>query len=148
LQPYLGLPKPTSTAYYPEILHCPAADALAAQQGKKWYQLTLLAAYANNALPASQRYMTGNILGSSDAVPAELPMRLQSITTSINPAVKDPSGQPGNPSEIAVIREIDGSVSSTWPWPVAATPLHGDHENCLFLDWHVGRLNPADYKIN
>jgi prepilin-type N-terminal cleavage/methylation domain-containing protein len=36
LQPYLGLPKPTSTAYYPEILHCPAADALAAQQGKKW----------------------------------------------------------------------------------------------------------------
>jgi len=150
LQPYLGLPKPTKTAYYPEILHCPAADAQAAQQGKQWYNLTLMDAYSNNDYPAGKRYITGGyILGYSDRTPALAPLHLASITSSINPAVKDPGGNTATPSEIPVIREIDSTLSNTpWPWPVAATPLHGNHENSLFLDWHVGRLNPADYKIN
>jgi prepilin-type N-terminal cleavage/methylation domain-containing protein len=154
LQPYLGLPKPTTTPYYPEILHCPAADAFAAQQGVPWYKLTLMVAYANNALPPSKNYMTEQPLGDSDLTsdvppkPALPPLRLGSISAAINPAVKDPGGVPATPSEIPVIREIDGSLSSKWPWTVPATPVHGDHENCLFLDWHVGRLNPADYKLN
>ena len=148
LQPYLGLPTPTATAYYPEILHCPAADALAAQQGQKWYNLTLMDAYSSNDYPPSKRYITeGYILGYSDRTPALAPLRLASISSAINPAVKDPNGNTATPSEIPLLREIDSSLG-TWPWPVAATPLHGDHENCLFLDWHVGRLNPADYKIN
>ena len=148
LQPYLGLPKPTATAYYPDILHCPAADALAAQQGKQWYSLTLMCAYANNTFPTAKQYMTKQIFGDSDSTPAVPSLRLGSITSSINPAVKDPTGSPATPAEIPAIREIDGSLSHTWPWPVAATPVHGDHENCLFMDWHVGRLNPADYKVN
>jgi prepilin-type N-terminal cleavage/methylation domain-containing protein len=148
LQPYLGLPAPTNTAYYPDVLHCPAADALAAQQGKKWYNLTLMDAYSNDDLPAAKRYMTGRMLGYSDQTPMVPPLHLASIAASINPAVKDQSGNAANPAEINVLREIDGTISNSWPWPVAATPLHGDHENCLFLDWHVGRLNPADYKLN
>jgi prepilin-type N-terminal cleavage/methylation domain-containing protein len=149
LQPYLGLPKPTTTAYHPEILHCPAADALAAQKGLQWYNLTLMAAYANNTLPPSKNYMSKQALGDSDSTPALPPLRLGSIFAAINPAVTTtPGGSAATPSEIPVIREIDGSLSTTWPWPVAATPFHGDHENCLFLDWHVGRLNPADYKVN
>jgi prepilin-type N-terminal cleavage/methylation domain-containing protein len=148
LQPYLRLPKPTATKYYPDILHCPAADALAARQGVQWYSLTLMAAYANNTLPPSKNYLSKQIFGDSDSSPAAAPLRLGAISAAINPAVKDPEGTPGTPSEIPVLREIDGSLSTTWPWAVAATPLHGDHENCLFLDWHVGRLNPADYKLN
>ncbi len=103
LQPYLGLPKPTATPYYPEILHCPAADALAAQQGKQWYGLTLMDAYSSDDLPAGKRYMTGGrIFGYSDQTPTVQPLRLGSVTSWISPTVKDPSGNPANPSEINV----------------------------------------------
>ena len=88
LQPYLCLPKPTGTTYYPDILHCPAADPLAAQQGKQWYSLTLFCAYANNTFPTAKQYMTNQIFGDSDSTPAIPPLRLGSITSLINPAVK------------------------------------------------------------
>ena len=146
LQPYLQLPLPTATAYHPEILHCPAADAVAAAQGKRWYDLTIFDAYSNNDLPANKKYLTDTVFGSSNVTPVVLPLRLATLSAAINQSVTDSGGNPGNLSMIPAIREVDGTLKS-WPWPVAPTPFHGDHENALFLDWHVGPLNPADFKV-
>ena len=143
LQPYLGLPVATGSAYYPEILHCPSLDRVAKTMGKNWYDLTLFDAYSNNDLPASKQYLSSSTLFGS-ATSSTQPLRMSGLQNTINPNVKDASGSTGNLSMVPAIREVDSTLKN-WPWPVAPTPLHGDHNNCLFLDWHVGRVTTADY---
>jgi prepilin-type N-terminal cleavage/methylation domain-containing protein len=144
LQPYLGLPPATSTTYYAEILHCPSLDAPAKAMGMNWYNLTLYVQYANNTLPTSKQYLTpANVFGY--ATDNTMPLRLPGLENAINPNTRDAYGNRANLSMIPAIREVDATLSNTWPWPVLPTPAHGDHENALFLDWHVGRLYPADY---
>ena len=145
LQPYLGLPTPTTTAIYPAILHCPAVDDAAAKQGTAWYNLTQCDAYSNNDLPTNMQYVT-TVFGGISSGGNTQPLRLANIESSINRNLKNGNPNSGSASTIAVIREIDSTLKS-WPWAVAATPLHGDHGNALFLDWHVGRVYPADYKV-
>jgi prepilin-type processing-associated H-X9-DG protein len=72
------------------------------------------------------------------------------LPTLINTTLKDANGNPLNVtlSMVPAIRELDAIhyYGSGWPWPVPLKPLHGDHCNVLFFDWHVGQVSPTEYK--
>jgi prepilin-type N-terminal cleavage/methylation domain-containing protein/prepilin-type processing-associated H-X9-DG protein len=162
LQPYLGLPKATNTPIYPEILRCPALRGDKMPAGKtNWYDVTAMVAYSNNDLPPEKRYLVDrSVADPNSSTPAkagpfgrvnpdEMGIKRATLTNLIDTTKKDANGNPPSLSTIPAIREIDASAppagKSAWPWPVAAKPLHGDHCNVLFFDWHVGRVDPREF---
>jgi prepilin-type N-terminal cleavage/methylation domain-containing protein/prepilin-type processing-associated H-X9-DG protein len=157
LQPYLDLPKPTTTKVYPEILRCPAAKGTALGGQANWYDVTTMVAYSNNDLPNGKKYLndqTVMVASGSYTVPpfgrsspadarAGGWKRVQ-LTEGINLAKTDSNGNPPTLSMIPAIREID-QTQKNWPWPTPPKPLHGDHQNVLFFDWHVGPVPASEF---
>jgi len=40
-----------------------------------------------------------------------------------------------------------GTLATTWVTWDSAKPVHGDHCNALFYDWHVGAVDPNTLQV-
>jgi prepilin-type processing-associated H-X9-DG protein len=158
LQPYLGLPTPTATPVYAEILHCPALRRGILGTQTNWYDVTAYAGYSNNDLPTDKRYLTDRTViddigqswpvgpwGRSNSTPAIPGWKRSWISSAIDETKTTPSGGKPTLASIPAIREIDATLKS-WPWPVPSVAPHGAYHNVLFFDWHVERMPVTAYK--
>lgn len=150
LQPYLGLPQPTSNKTYVALTHCPALSSATIPAGSQWTDLTIQACYSNNDFPSNQQYLTatpfGGKSGSSTTPPLKMSQLQGAIDTTkvaLDPITKVSLNRPPYLSMIPAIREICTGCDqkASWPWPTPTRPQHGNHRNALFLDWHVGRIS-------
>lgn len=65
-------------------------------------------------------------------------------------AVVDTSGNPLILSQTVAMRDVDqmdfqGGSEPGWYNEIAPTPVHGNYENALFFDWHVGRIDAVTH---
>ena len=159
LQPYLGLPKPSvkksdPAAIHPEILRCPALKGDKIPPNLNWYDVTSMMTTGDKAnYPPGKRYLNDKATNTGPwgrLNPNGDPVKRVQLPTLINTTLKDANGNPLNVtlSMVPAIRELDAIhyYGSGWPWPVPLKPLHGDHCNVLFFDWHVGQVSPTEYK--
>jgi prepilin-type N-terminal cleavage/methylation domain-containing protein len=160
LQPYLGLPEPTSTVQYPDVLKPPGLKIDNMASRKNWYEVTCFAMYSTNDIHKAKAYFPKGVM--SDSTGADVGPFGRNGTggnptsEGWSPGVMDAAlakysadngGKPADYSMVPAMLEINAkypSIKGSWPWPVPQNPVRDTHVNVLYFDWHVGSVKP-DY---
>ena len=123
LAKYLGLPPATATSQTAPIFVCPA--------------------YAKVVRGLDQAvYKVGGIGSASpfgDALAGSQPMKLAALAS-----LSDGSGKPATYGNSIALRDavMEGATIVTqWVTWDSQHPVHHDHLNALYFDWHVGSVN-------
>jgi prepilin-type N-terminal cleavage/methylation domain-containing protein/prepilin-type processing-associated H-X9-DG protein len=126
LQPYLGYPVASKTIQIAPIFSCPASKRLA-----NWQTLNTLVVESINT-------------ASGLADPFGYSGGQSSMTLAQVAALTDKNGNTIPLATAPAISEVDKAYfNGNPPWGAAsvpATPLHDDHLNVLYFDWHVGPI--------
>ena len=94
--------------------------------------------------PSRADFGKDNRLGIA-GTPVAAPLRLPSITGLINNSTNMPIVLANTPA----IRDTDkldyGAPLPGWYSELPSKPVHGNHQNTLFFDWHVGKVDPVTH---
>ena len=157
LQPYLGLPDPTSKIQYAEAFHPPGLKNDNMNGRKNWYELVCYAMYNADYFASTKAFLPKGIMTDSEGQEVGPFGRYTASGTptdgwkssQLDAALARFSADHGNRnttlSMVPAMLDINSQFPPTgggWPWPVPKKPIYGDHINVLYFDWRVDAVTP------
>lgn len=139
LQPYLKYAQPTKTKQYAPPFICPAAVREYGMEPLKSMTTMVTVSLPDGTRPFG--YPSDSGKGRAEDPPKSL---------VVVAGANDASGNSGAMANFVLLMEVD-RYSENWkgkpPWgptSVPLKPLHGNHHNAIFGDFHVGPVKPVD----
>ena len=157
LQPYLGLPEPTSKIQYAEIFRPPGLQPSHMGGKKNWYDVVSYAMYSAENFDPRKAYLPKGVMTDSEGLdvgpfgrfsdsgtPSD-GWRTAQLDAALAKYTADNGGRIATLSMVPAMLEINSeypSARGAWPWPVPKKVLRDDHVNVLYFDWRVESVLP------
>jgi prepilin-type N-terminal cleavage/methylation domain-containing protein len=143
LETYMSLTPIQAWPHPPNAYTCPAFQKVATSGTIPMYGAEYI--YDANGQMDVMRpwgYPSSSVFNAVENEPIR---RMSDVAAAIDPT----NGQPISLSKAVALHDIDQTEylptasPPGWMNTLPAKPVHGDHQNALFFDWHVGRINPV-----